>query len=509
MKQLIMQPHRQRRFALRVSVVAVQMALCGAAHAGDWRLVPRLSTDVTYTDNVQQTQHDRDGDFINTVSPGLSVRGNSARLKTHIDYNWRQQLYADETDFNRDNHQLQADIAATAVKNWLYFDLNSRISQQSTDTRNFTSLSSRGRGNQLNDVTSLELAPRIEHNFGAVGSMQLGYEHQIIDRAPTGNGVEIVPPNGFDIGSSSSVEDGVNINLKSGSITGRMPVSFSAEARDVKFETGNSRKFRNAQSNLSYVFNREFTLRGTGGYDANTYGSQQGSSNGVFWSVGGVWTPSPRTSVEFDWGDRYFGKTVNAAARHTHRRWRFDFTYSTSVTTANQFERGLILVPLFDINGAPIFDPVTSGQIFVPVDSPNANDDVFLETRTGAGLAYTLRRGLLSLRYFEAKRESELNNGTNRTRGVTFDWNHRIRPRLSTNLSAMWRNNEQGSGSSGSGHYYSFYPSVSYELGPHTTARFQYELTINNGNSGFGFSGSTNSQNFYENAFTASLAFHL
>ena len=495
--------------ALRTIAVAVQVAAGGVALAGDWQLVPRFSSEETYTDNVRQSQHDRDGDFITTVTPGVSVRGESSRLEANIDYNWRQQLYADETDFDRNNHQLQAELAATAVENWLYFDLNSRMSQQSADTRRFTSLNNRGNSGSLSDVTSLDLAPRIEHSFGSVGDMRLGYTHQIVDRTRAGSTLDPTLNNGFNVAGASSVEDGFSLNLKSGSMTGRMPVVFSADARDVKFETGRDRKFRNAETQVSYIINRSITVRSTGGYDSNTYDSQQGQSNGVYWTIGGVWTPSSRTSVEFDWGDRYFGKTVKAKARHSHRRWRFDFSYDTQVRTANQFERGLILVPLLDGDGAPIFDPVTSGQIFVPVDSPSATDSVFIEKRASAGVIYTMRRGTLGMRFYEAKRQSETAVGNDRTRGVSLNLSHRIRPRLHTDFSAMWRNNEQGGGGAVTGNYYSFYPSVSYELGPHTTARLQYELTINNGNSGLGLSGTSASQNFYENAFSASLVFHL
>lgn len=508
-------PRKRTRLALRVLVISVQLAAWGTVQAGSWQLVPRFSSEETYTDNVRQTENDRDGDFITSVSPGVSVRGESARLETNIDYNWRQQFYADETSFDRNNHQLQADIAATGVENWLYFDLNSRISQQSSDVRRFQSLNNRGRNNQLSDVTSLDLAPRIEHSFGSLGEMRLGYAHQIVNRSRAGGdpGADFGP--GFNIANGSSVEDSVNLDLQSGSITGRMPVQLQAKARDLKFESGRDRKFRSVQTNVSYIVDRQFKLKGTSGYDSNTYDSRQGQASGLFWTAGGSWTPSARTSLDFDWGHRYFGRTIDVKARHTRRRWLFDFSYGTSLRTANQFERDLILVPLTDADGLPVFDPVTSGQILVPVDSPNATDDVFIETRASGGLTYTMRRGSLNLRYFEAKRESDTVTDTNRTRGVSFNLRRNLRPRLHADMAAMWRNNKQGAlgptsaSAATTGNYYSIYPSVSYELGPHTTARFQYELTINNGASGFGLTGTSASPNFYENAFTASLAFHL
>jgi uncharacterized protein (PEP-CTERM system associated) len=517
MRHLAPQADTRQRGRVSTAVCGlVSCLLCASAYAeqgGAWQFTPRFSAEETYTDNVRQTQHDRSGDFITTLTPGLSVRGKTARLKTNIDYNWEQQLYFDQTEFNRDSHQLQADIASTLVKNWLYFDTNSRMSQQAGDIRRFVSVNSRGRNSGLTDVTSIDLAPRIEHNFGSIGDMRLGYTHQIVDRANasnTGNGSQNVRST---VGEGSSVEDGYNLSLKSGAITGRMPVGFTAESRDVDFETGRQRKFRNAATNLSYLLTRQFTLKGTGGYEANSYNSSQGRSNGAYWSAGGVWTPSPRTSLEFDWGERYFGNTVDVIARHRQRRWNFMFSYGTKVTTANQFERGLILVPLLDANGDPVFDPNTSDQILVPVDSPNATDDVFLETRLSGSLSYALHRGSLSLRYFESRRESQTsstNNGNNnRIRGASLNLSHIIRPRLHTDFAIMWRNNKGLSNQDKEGNYYSFYPSVSYDLSRRATARLQYELTINNGASGFGILGGTSSPNFYENAISVTLAFHL
>lgn len=514
MRRLALQADTQQRGRVTTTVCGlVSCLLCATASAaeiGGWQITPRFNSEETYTDNVRQTQHDRSGDFITTLTPGLSVRGKTARLQTNIDYNWRQQLYFDASDFNRDNHQLQADIASILVKDWLFFDTNSRISQQTGDARRFVSLNDRGRNNGLNDVTSLDLAPRIEHRFGSLGNMRLGYTHQIVDRAAANNN-DNTNFGGFGVAIGSSVEDDYSLNLQSGAITGRMPIGFTADARNVDFATGSKRQFKSAATNVSYLLSRQFTLKGSGGYESNSYDSRAGRSNGAYWSVGGVWTPTPRTSLEIDWGDRYFGNTVDVKARHQQRRWRFDFSYGTRVTTANQFQRGLILIPLVDANGAPVFDPVTSGQILVPIDSPNATDDVFLETRTQGSLSYSLRRGRLGIRYFESKRESQTSNSNNnsRIRGVSLDLNHSIRPRLRTGLSMMWRNSKGLSKQDSTGNYYSFFPNISYDLSRRATARLQYELTINNGASGLGILGGTARQNFYENAISASLDFHL
>src|SRR5690606_23739922 len=97
----------------------------------------------------------------------------------------------------------------------------------------------------------------------------------------------------------------------------------------------------------------------TGGHDTNTFPTSRGNQSGPYWTVGGTWTPSPRTSLGGAWGKRFFGDTFNLDGQHRHKRWNINGSYSEEVQTAADFERQLILVPLLDNQGLPIFDPIT------------------------------------------------------------------------------------------------------------------------------------------------------
>ena len=71
------------------------MMLASTVPAGDWKLSPRFQIEETYTDNVNLTENDRSGDFITTLTPGFSLRGDSSRVKTAVDYNRRERFFAD------------------------------------------------------------------------------------------------------------------------------------------------------------------------------------------------------------------------------------------------------------------------------------------------------------------------------------------------------------------------------------------------------------------------------
>lgn len=489
-------------------VAATGLSLLGSAvEAGEWQVIPRLAIEETYTDNVRLSAHDRSGDFITTVTPGVSVRGKSARLTSSIDFNRQQRSFADQSQFDGGNNQLQAAVDSTLVKNWLFFDINSRMSQQSIDNRLSFSRIDRGTNGNLNDVTSYELAPHVTHTFGSLGSMDLSYERQSINRALSNNSASN-GPGFFDGAASSSDSDRFALDLHSGTATGRFPIGLNASSRDAQFQSGRVEKFKRLVGDLSYIWNSEFRFTGRGGYDDNRFATTRSLASGATWSIGGTWTPSPRTSVMVDWGDHFFGKALKVNADHRLRRWHFSFRYDKDVRTNSDYERALQLVPLFDVNGQPVFDP--NGQIFVPIDSPGATTDVFIEKNLSTQVTYKLRRSELHLTYFQADRVHLSTSRTDRSRGVGFDIDRTLRPRLHASLGVQWRQNKDST-LTASGTFYSIFPSLNYELNRHATARLRYEYTVSNHGdlSAIGFVSDRERATYLENAVTASLILHL
>src|SRR5438270_10445733 len=94
-------------------IVACAGCVCASglstlAMAGDWTITPRVSGQETFTDNVFDTPTNRRSDFITSLSPGISVSGESARLQAKLDYSPTAYLYALTPSQNVIGHNLYA-----------------------------------------------------------------------------------------------------------------------------------------------------------------------------------------------------------------------------------------------------------------------------------------------------------------------------------------------------------------------------------------------------------------
>ena len=469
------------------------------AAAGDWRIIPRFSLSESVTDNVTLVDRGESADLITQVTPGVSVRGTSARLESNIDYNLQRIIYADNSDFDQSNHQLQGDTSLEIVKNWLYFDSRSTVSQQLIDNTGIISRdnrswhSSRGdlrsQNSNRSDVVTYEFAPSIKHRFGSWANAELSYSNLTVDYTSETAG-----------GRGSSKEDEFNIRLASGEKIARFPVTLTFESRTVDFDSGRKDEYDRLNSSVSYVVNRKLRVTGTGGFEDNSSMFSNGRSSGPSWSVGGTWTPSPRTSISGSWGRRAFGDTFDVSADYRRRRWRVNFDYKEDVRTLSQFQRELSLVPLVDQNGDPFFDPVTSSNILIPLDTPSLTEDSFINRRMNAGFFYDARRTSTRLRFFRNDREFGQANQNELQTGLIATVTRRMNTRLDSGFDLSWRTNESGV----DGRKDTFMqvgPYIQYAVGPILSARIAYEFASSDGERG--------DNDYTENVLSARLNFHL
>ena len=488
------------------SSICVLVALLGGtaelAMAGDWQITPRLSLEETYTDNVRLVEEGERGDFLTTITPGIAVRGSGARITADIDYNLERLEYLHESSYDDTNHQLQANLDLELLEDWLYFDTVSRIFQQSV-SRQQMSRNTRGPGTNQNDVVSYQFAPSIRHAFGSWLDFEAEYSYQNFDRSARKGDSNGLQDSGGD-------ENTYTVEVVTGSRFARTPARFFFESRDLDRDSRRKSKFKRYGGELSYVVNRFFMFTATGGNENNDFQSSSGQQDGAYWTIGGTWSPSARTTFAGNWGDRFYGKTFNINGSHKRRRLTLSGSYSEDLRSANQFDRDVSLIPLLDDQGQPVYDPIYNNQIYSVVDGPSRPDDIYVLKRTQASAGYELRRGTATVRVFQFNRESQQGaQQDERTFVLSSSLRWRLTRKITGDLGGTWRQNER-SNAGQSADYYSVYPSIDYRLGEHATARLRYEYSHNDdpGGVGGGFGGGFAGK-YTEHALSASLIFTL
>src|SRR5215471_14868505 len=86
-----------------------------SAGAGDWTITPRIAGQETFTDNLFFTPTNRRADFITGIAPGISISGESSRLRATVDYSPTLQLFALTPGQDFLGNNLYANATATIV----------------------------------------------------------------------------------------------------------------------------------------------------------------------------------------------------------------------------------------------------------------------------------------------------------------------------------------------------------------------------------------------------------
>lgn len=483
----------------RLSCCAVLLLGAGTASAGDWRISPRFTVAETYSDNPTLAHNPDSAGFMTALTPGLTLRGKSARVKTNIDYNFENLMFASNSKLDRENHQMQGNTNITVIDKWVFLDATGRMFQEAVDPSGNFIANSRSRLSTQRDVVGYTLTPRLKHSFAGWLNVDFNYNLGHTDY----NGKQ--PVNSIIDGLSNANlgtgdDTGYKLRVQTGRQLAKTPLGVTIERRETSYQSGRSSKLDSIIGDAGYKLTRTFKLTGTGGMEENTFsGSGPGKTKGASWTMGGEWTPSKRTFVSFSAGHRYFGPTFNAKIRHKYRHLRTNFGYKEEVRTVNELQNGLLFVPQLDQNGNVFYDPLLSSSFRNPVNSPTVTEDTFITRETETGIDYSFHRSSLQVRLFSADREYQRAKRSEKIEAVTGNFSRAMSLRSTLGLNATWRHSKFSQNNLFD-ELVQLSPYYNYKLGPHTIATLSYDYMTAD--------GASNAQQYTENAVTARLNFY-
>jgi uncharacterized protein (PEP-CTERM system associated) len=448
-------PPRRSGLAAAVGLAALAMAQPSRA---DWQVTPRLTVRETYTDNVLlQPKEQARSQFVTEASPGLAVAHTGPRLELTGAYSKQFYKYADEdvggaNGANNSQQQLTASMHAKLLEESLFLDSSASISQQGTSAFGPVPTASNGYAPGLtNEVKVYRISPYLVQRFGSVARAEVRYSR---DRVSTDN---------VNFGTSNS--DTLTVNLASGQSARQLGWGLYYSRQNVSDTLAQGSSSENLSLSGQYRYSNQLSLSVNAGYDKYDYNSLGGRTKGKSWSVGGVWRPSERTSVQGSLGKRYFGDSYSLVAMHRTRASVWSVNYSDAVTTTRSQFTLPSAVDTFNLIDQMFQSAIPDAaarrqavlayiqQAGLPPSLANSinylSNRYMLQKQFQASAAFNSPRASLILTLFDSRRTglslvdvdagllgsstNALNDNTHQTGGTaTYNW--RLSPRSSINF---------------------------------------------------------------------------
>lgn len=461
----------------------------GSSLALDWRITPNLSAREVFSDNLMLSQGNKKSGFVSEIDPGLSLYGSSPWSSFNLNYRLQGLYNAGGRDAVDINHQLNMNSLYQAIRNKLFIETSSSISQQNISNAFVSTDNISGNGSRIESKT-FSISPYWTPSFGqyANGLFKVGYNKSSFDNS---NGSTVSPLLSSNLNLISDSETYTRqARLTSGSAFNRVSWGLNYSSQQQNRVSGQDVRFEQYQGDTRYYINRKFNVFGQAGYSNNDYQTLSNSiNNGFFYTFGAQWSPSRWYSLEAGYGNNkhvtmQFNPSANLNSNVTYRdksvglntgsSWdasfnylfkqaAIGFNYSQETTTLQQLltQQGFFLR---DSSGnftqvANTQDLFTQG--FLSLDSsgnlikgPNYNnsqlvfnpfdlvDDVIIRKRGNLTFSYQTGKSSYNASMFNERRTYGKRTGEDLSYGVSGGWQWQYEPRLSFYLQPSWMHTE-------------------------------------------------------------------
>ena len=314
----------ENKFGLRhLNGVTLLLAFSGLVSAADWKLTAGLGVTETYTDNVALGASGRQGsDFVTSITPTFSAKKDGARLKVDAQYSLQNLFYARDSERNALFHQLNARANLELYERVFFLDTFATISQVAISPLGATGSDNTNATNNISNNRSFSLSPYAIHRFGSTATLNARNTISYVSNDAAG--------------SSDSTNNTLNVGLASGSDFGRFSWGINTLRQNINFQDRSNVTLSTTSASLGYLVSSRVRLTGTVGSENNQFTTTSGSApGGGFWNATTSWAPSPRTSVELGFGNRFFGNTWNFAFKTRGAFYTWSADYDESLNTSN------------------------------------------------------------------------------------------------------------------------------------------------------------------------------
>ncbi|MGH9205803.1 MAG: TIGR03016 family PEP-CTERM system-associated outer membrane protein, partial [Acidimicrobiales bacterium] len=393
------------------------------------------------TDNVRQTQTNRQTDLVTTIAPGISATADSPRLQGILDYSPQIVRNLNATDQNRTDHTGFATGVATIVPDHIFLSTIGSISEQSAaGGQNLTTTGSIPT-NQRTQAIAYTVSPRVQYGLTDLLGMEADYSFaQNIFQNQSGSSTSSLGTSNV----TNSTDQAGHVQIDTTSNAGPFYSKLSGDVLDESVSSSiiSSRRIY-ATSHNEYAVVRPVALIGEIGYERLTFprASQLDLSEPA-WAVGARWRPNLNDWLLVTYGQRdgIYGFTGSLRYQVTPITF-FTASYFETLSSLQQIIQQNLTTIGQNVQRDPtstgqdvfgnVFDPTTQLPIFINNPNLSLRNDIFRDAQGLATVAVSQDRDTFAGTLFYERRHSQLGLTQNdETIGGTRSWTHAVTDRL-------------------------------------------------------------------------------
>jgi len=419
-----------------------------------WLLTPSVEVGETFTDNANLAPRgSRIWDLITTVSPGLNLAGQTARLKLGVTYNPQEVIYARSSPSNALQQRLLGTGTAELWREVLFFDASASISQAFLRSTGATGPSTLTTNNNLQTVYATNASPYLRQHLGAYADSETRYRFSTASTSGAGIAPEQIQE--------------LRQTFLGGEFFGRLGWQVLGDytrldrAKDATDQfSGVSSKDQLVRVDFRYPLFQGLSAIGGTGYERISDPTLSSQPKGIIWNAGFQYQPNELVAATLTYGERFDRSDIEFNATYNlDPQLRLSAIYTQTIQTSQSQIAGNTNQTLLDINGNPISVGTPGGPGGgIPGGTASASSAIsgissgsFIAKTAEIDAVLTKERNTYSLRGYTTKvsgNTTVTTTGTptsataastvtaERIIGAALSWDHKLQPNLSSTASA-------------------------------------------------------------------------
>ncbi len=416
--------------AAATGAAAVLLAGAFPSAAGEWLIVPSVTLEEQYTDNVLSAAGDKKSDFMTTTAAGIDINGTGGRTQLSLNYDIARETFLHQSKLSGLRHNALGIGSVDLIDEYVFVEGRASVSEELISRSGAVAATDRATtGDNQTRIVNYSLAPSFRHGNDGWADSILTYRFSQVKFMSTGaSDAGTAPGNTTTHELISSLESGRRFSV----------FRWSGEATTTfESERGEFRSRRDLlEGSGEYLVNRHISLLVTGGHDNISDKAlddvAEDNNSGFFWEAGPRLSPGPRTTLTVQYGQRFDSNNITGDFTHEFSpRTTLQASYEVEIETQQRALSNALNNAILNPQGQ-LVDPNTG----LPLDPNNTGTDLVDTTsrtdRFELGLNGTRGRSTFSISTDFTARDL----GTQGDKERVFDVSGSLSRTMSPNLTA-------------------------------------------------------------------------